>query len=220
MKTPLPFRIIPCGEWGAASPRGRIKTSPKPSRTIFHHTAGHHPNLDADAGESYAESVAYAKAIQRSHFANGWVDSGHNFLITRSGFIFEGRHRSLKAIAAGRMVVSAHCLGQNDQPGIEHEHRGKETMTPIQYEASVWLHAWICRRCGIRPVAIYPHRKFFATACPANLADAIPGIRRDVAAALRPEVSPAWWAKYLPKSKADRAKFFAALREMQRRLDG
>jgi hypothetical protein len=65
--------------------------------TIFHHTAGHHPNLDAHAGESYAEGVAYAKAIQRSHFANGWIDSGHDFLITRSGFIFEGRHRSIKA---------------------------------------------------------------------------------------------------------------------------
>jgi hypothetical protein len=117
---------------------------------------------------------------------NGWNDSGHNFLVTRGGFILEGRHGTVAAIKAGRMVVSAHCPGQNDQPGIEHEHIGTEAMTPIQREASVWLHAWICRHCTIPPSHIYPHKQFFATSCPGVLNNALPKLRLDVAAALKP----------------------------------
>jgi hypothetical protein len=45
-------------------------------RTIFHHTAGHHPELDGvPSTETYAEAVAYARAIQQSHFSRGWLDS-------------------------------------------------------------------------------------------------------------------------------------------------
>ena len=106
---PKPFRVIPCSEWGAQQPKSAIQGAGKPSRIIFHHTAGHHPELDkVPATESYEESVAYAKAIQQSHFRNGWADSGHNFLVTRAGYIFEGRHGSLAAVKAGKMVVSAH----------------------------------------------------------------------------------------------------------------
>jgi hypothetical protein len=39
------------------------------------------------------------------------------------------------------MVVSAHCIGHNESPGIEHEHIGNEKMTKRQRRASVWLHA-------------------------------------------------------------------------------
>jgi hypothetical protein len=128
--SPLPFRVIPCTEWGAAQPKGALSRVGKPVRTIFHHTAGHVPNLSA--GETYEEARAYARAIQRSHFRNGWLDSGHNFLVTRGGYILEGRHRSLAEIRAGKMVASAHCLGQNDQPGIEHEQVDPQALTPIQ----------------------------------------------------------------------------------------
>lgn len=216
MSSPLPFRVIPTSQWGALPAKGAIARTGTPDKTIFHHTAGHVPNLAA--GETYAEAVAYAKSVQGYHMNhNGWLDSGHNFLITRGGYILEGRHGSLAAIRSGRMVVSAHCPGQNSQPGIEHEHDGTEQMTPIQREASVWLHAWICRNCRILPSNIQPHKRYFATACPGSLAAALPGFRKDVAAALAPPVPEAWWAPYVPTGKANQRKFFAALREAQRR---
>ena len=180
------FRIIPCAEWGAAPPRGSIAAAGRPNKIICHHTAGHHPELDHVPGETYAEAVAYAKAVQQSHFSRGWLDTGNNFLVTQSGHIFEGRHGSLAAINAGKMVVSAHCPGENDQPGIEHEQLGNEPMTPIQRQASVWLHAYICRKTGIAPSAIHGHREYFATDCPGVLFADLGSLRNDVAAALAP----------------------------------
>jgi hypothetical protein len=216
--SPLPFRIISCNEWGARAPRGLIKRVGKPDRTIFHHTAGHVPNLGA--GERYDEACAYARAIQGYHMnGNGWNDSGHNFLITRGGYILEGRHGSLSSIAKGLMVTSAHCPGQNDQPGIEVEHMGSDKLTPIQRAAILYLHEWICRRCGIRPQdAMQPHRAFFATACPGVLLAALPSLRADLAETMSPTDAAveAWWDKYGPANKPDW--FFKALQEYARRL--
>ena len=64
------------------------------------------------------------------------------------------------------MVQSAHCKGHNQQPGIEHEHIGGETMTPAQREASLLLHEFICRNTGIDPHAIHGHGEFNDTECP------------------------------------------------------
>jgi len=188
---PKPFRVIPCAEWHAQAPRGAISGAGKPSRIIFHHTAGHHPELDGVPGtETYAESEAYAKAVQQAHFHNGWVDSGHNFLVTRAGYIFEGRHGSLAAVKAGKMVVSAHCPGQNEQPGIEHEQIDPEGLTPIQLDATVWLHAWICKQTGIDPKHIDGHRDHYATACPGVLYALLPKFRQLVATELGPSPKP------------------------------
>ena len=188
-------------------------------RTIFHHTAGHVPNLGP--GETYAEACAYARAIQNYHMnSNGWNDSGHNFLVTRGGYILEGRHGSLASIGVGKMVVSAHCPTQNTQPGVEHEHDGVEAMTPIERAASVWLHAWICKRCDMSPAdCAQPHRKYYATSCPGNLATGLSAFRKDVADLLSPvDDSEAWYDKYGPKKKP--VWFFRALQEYARRLDG
>jgi hypothetical protein len=217
-RSPLPFRVVPCAEWGAAQPSGAIARAGKPDKTLFHHTAGHVPNLSA--GETYAEACAYARAIQRYHMGQGWVDSGHNFLITRGGFILEGRHGSLTSCRAGVMVVSAHCPEQNTNPGIEHEHNGREKMTAIQRAASVWLNAQLCRWGGIKPSdCAQPHSKFFATACPGTLKPGLPALRADVRAALAPvdDKAEAWFDKYGPKNKPPW--FFKALQEYARRLD-
>ena len=189
MKEPKPFRIIPCSEWGARPAKSAIQVvNAKPVRAIFHHTAGHHKELDGKFSTvNYAESVAYAKSIQAFHMnGNGWVDSGHNFLVTRGGYILEGRHRSIEMVSRGKMVVSAHCPGQNEQPGVEHEHLGNESMPSIQYDAAVWLYAWICRSCRINPKEIKGHKDYFATACPGSLYSKLPQLRKDVAKALSP----------------------------------
>jgi len=111
----------------------------------------------------------------------GFIDSGHNFLVTRSGHILEGRQGSLAAIKTGVMVESAHAIGANSHPGIEHEHVKEPSMTAIQREASLFLHEFICRKTGIKPSAIHPHKKFDGTACPAELTSALPQFRKALA---------------------------------------
>ena len=186
-----PFReqIILTSEWGAVNPTRPITRVGKPNKIIFHHTDGHHPNLDQDSGESRAEAIAFARAIQRDHMHRPppdgpYIDSGHNFLVTRSGLVLEGRHGSVAAIMDGVMVQSAHCPNQNTQPGIEHEHKGNEAMTPEQREASLFLHEFICRHTAIKPTEIHPHRQFFNTECPGALNASLGQFRRDLATRL------------------------------------
>lgn len=180
------FRIIPCEEWGAVAPTHPIAPAGRPTKIIFHHTAGHHPELDHQAGETLEEAMAYARAIQHEHMHRSppFADSGHNFLVTRSGHILEGRHGSRDAINAGTMVVSAHCVGQNIHPGIEHEQIGDEPMTPRQRKASLWLITKICRKTGIDPREIHPHGEFNATECPGVLGNDLAEIRAEVTSKL------------------------------------
>ena len=143
--------IITTDRWGARPAKEPPVFTSRPHEIIFHHTAGHHPEISHPKDESRQEAIAYARAIQNFHMeSNGWNDSGHNFLACRNGLILVGRHMSLPAIRQDRMVVSAHCPGHNEQPGIEHEHEGDERMTTGQMNASVWLHAWIISRCRMR----------------------------------------------------------------------
>ena len=192
------FRVITCQEWGARPPKAPIPRRGRPERIIFHHTEGHAPNVDRRPGESLQDAMGYARQLQNDHMTpkprgRGWNDSGHNFLITRSGHILEGRHGSWAAIKAGRMGESAHCPGQNDQPGIEHEHYGNEGLTAIQKQASIWLHASICRYTGIRPTEIDPHRRWYATQCPTDeLVDWLPTLRLEVAKLLTNPPDDKW----------------------------
>jgi hypothetical protein len=155
--------------------RGPIVVA-RPDHGIFHHTAGHHAEIANPKDESVTEAIRYAKAIQRFHFSEGWMDSGHNFLVCRNGVVLVGRHQSLPAVNAGRMIVSAHCPGHNDVPGVEHEHLHEETMTTKQLEASARLWAWICSRCAIRVGSYDPHGAHFPTSCPGELRDDIPRV--------------------------------------------
>lgn len=163
--------IITCAGWGAKPPRMRPALVGRPQRAIVHHTAGHHHEIAQPRDESREEAIRYARDIQAFHMGpeRGWIDTGQNFLICRNGLILEGRHGSLAAVQHGLMVVSAHCPGQNDQPGVEHEHVTGEKMTDAQAEASVHLFAWLCDRTGpkgIRATALYGHGTFYSTACP------------------------------------------------------
>ncbi len=180
-------KIIPCEEWGAVPATGPITAAGRPEEIIFHHTDGHHPNLDHNPTESLAEAKAYARSIQHDHMHRNppFIDSGHNFLVTRSGHILEGRHGSKDAINAGKMVVSAHAIGHNTQPGIEHEHKGEEGMTRKQREASLWLHALICRKTGVKPSEVHGHGEFNPTACPGVLKNQLPAFKHDLAERLQ-----------------------------------
>lgn len=174
--------ILTCPNWDALPPKARPVVTDRPDKIVFHHTAGHVPDIKPRLNERYRSAIEYAQALQRYHMlTNGWNDSGHNFLVTRAGVIVQGRWGSVIAIEHGRMVVSAHCPGQNNNPGIEHEHIAGELMTQEQINATVLLMTWICNRTGIRPTEIYPHSLFYNTDCPDNLVNAIKDIRLRVA---------------------------------------
>lgn len=171
------IKIIVCSAWGARKPTNGLQVVGKSQRIIFHHTAGHHQEIENPNQQSQAESERYARAIQGYHMSQGWSDSGHNFLICRNGLILQGRWFTVSKIQAGHMIRSAHCPGQNEQIGIEHEHFGNELMTKQQKDASARLMAWIADRYKLKKVLpVDPHSKYFATACPANLKSDIPGI--------------------------------------------
>lgn len=171
-------RIITCSQWGARKPKGPAIIVPAAKRIIFHHTAGHHQELANPKFESVVESENMARAIQNQHIAQGWNDSGHNFLVCRNGVILQGRWFTVSSIKAHHMVVSAHCPGQNDQIGIEHEHYGQEEMTKKQREASARLMAWIAFQYEYKKVLpVFPHSKYFPTECPANLKKDIAAIK-------------------------------------------
>jgi hypothetical protein len=174
-------KIIVCSQWGAKPPKHGLQLVPQSKRIIFHHTAGHHAEISDPKNESIAESKRYARDIQAFHMGRqrGWTDTGQNFLVCRNGAILQGRHLTVSAIEARHMVMSAHCPGQNDQIGIEHEHVGSEPMTKAQKEASARLMAWIADRYGRKTVLpVDPHSKHFPTSCPANLKSDIAAIRK------------------------------------------
>jgi len=176
------FELITCPEWGARPAKSEAVLVPKSRRVIIHHTAGHAANISNPVNESREEAIRYAKALQNYHMdQNGWSDSGHNFLVCRNGIVLQGRWTTITAIQGGKMVRSAHCVGQNDQIGIEHEHRGSEPMTNEQKESSAQLMAWIAmlyRRTTPLPMA--KHSQYNATSCPANVGSYIPWLRSRV----------------------------------------
>lgn len=165
------MNLITCPQWGALPPKHTLMLVRRAKRIIIHHTAGHHPELTNPRDESHEEAIRYAKDIQNFHMnVNGWSDSGHNFLVCRNGDVLQGRWLTVSAIEAWHMVQSAHCPRQNDQIGIEHEHLGSEVMTDAQRVASAELIAWISQKYNLaHPLPLFPHKKFFPTACPANL---------------------------------------------------
>lgn len=169
--------IITCPEWGARQPRSAPRVIGQSSRIIFHHTASHHPELGG-SGESREEAIAYARALQRYHMdGNGWIDSGHHFLVCRNGLILQGRWLTVSAIQAGHMVEGAHCPGMNHQIGIEHEHQGHEEMTAAQRTASAELMVWIAQHYHRKTaLPVDPHSAHYATSCPGNLRTEIPRI--------------------------------------------
>jgi hypothetical protein len=173
------IKIITCPDWGAKKPKSGIQTVAASKRIIFHHTAGHHAEIENPSAQSRAESERYARTIQAYHMSQGWTDSGHNFLVCRNGLILQGRWLTVSAIQANHMVRSAHCPGQNDQIGIEHEHKGTEAITEKQWQSSARLMAWIADKYDRKTVLpVDPHSKHFATACPVNLKGDIPSIRQ------------------------------------------
>jgi hypothetical protein len=163
-----PPDIIRCDAWGAQPAKTTIQVlDTAPVKIVIHHTAD--PNT---SDFSMGRATSLARSIQNSHFGRGWSDSGQHFLVSRGGYVLEGRHGSLDAMLGGRThVVGAHAQGQNeDSVGIENE----GTYTSVEPPSALWsslaeLCAFICQHYGIGPKQIFGHRNYNATQCPGDM---------------------------------------------------
>ncbi|MCX5583870.1 peptidoglycan recognition protein family protein [Streptomyces erythrochromogenes] len=190
--------IIGCAAWGArAASEPVVVLANRPERIVVHHTA------TANVTDySKQRAFALAKAIQTYHMdAQGWIDTGQHFTISRGAFVMEGRHHSLAELNTGRRQVrAAHCVGQNTVSiGIENEGTyTSQTPPAAQFAALADLCAHICSQYGLPASEIYGHRDFNATSCPGDrLYALLPTLRRDVATRLgtplsEPEEDPVW----------------------------
>ncbi|GLZ34437.1 hypothetical protein Lesp02_66240 [Lentzea sp. NBRC 105346] len=177
--------IRTCEDWGARPPQEPLVLVGRPVRILIHHTATANSD-DLSIGHAYE----LARWIQDLHMdTNGWADSGQHFTISRGGVLMEGRHGSRDALEAGdRMVVGAHCPGQNDRAiGIENEGIYMDTVPPQQqWDSLVQFCAHVCDRYNIPTTEIFGHRDFFVTQCPGDALYAmLPRLRSEVAAQFR-----------------------------------
>ncbi len=169
--------------WNARPPSSAVTLAGNnPNKIVVHHTAFANT---ADSGQS--GSFAIAHEIQDLHMdTNGWIDSGQHFTISRTGYIMEGRHRSLERLQAGsNMVVGAHTVNQNTQSiGIENNGTYTSVAPPaLLYASLTSLCSYICYQYGIAPTQIFGHRDFNDTECPGDkLYAMLPQLRKDVAA--------------------------------------
>lgn len=190
--------VVGTATWGAAPPRVVPEIiSTRPSYILVHHTAGHNT---ADYSASHVYGIA--RAIQRSHFNRGFIDTGQQFTIGRGGHILEGRHTSWSVLRGGtRHVVGQHVAGMN-RLAIGIENVGTyidEAPTYANYASLVRLVAYMCQQYRLPTSAIQGHRDHNSTACPgAVLYRMLPQLRTDVARVLaggtpgRPPAGVSW----------------------------
>jgi peptidoglycan hydrolase-like protein with peptidoglycan-binding domain len=145
-KDPDGLQIISRGQWGARPPRDEDFASPS-ERTGFavHYSAG--------------PTSQTPRAIQNYHMdGNGWWDIGYNFLVDRSGRIFEGR---------GWMTVGAHATGFNTSHfGVcfigrdgDATQTAKDSIRSLYYAANEYAGRALTRTY---------HSAIGSTACPGN----------------------------------------------------
>ncbi|MFI8199215.1 peptidoglycan recognition family protein [Streptomyces sp. NPDC085942] len=172
-------------QWKARAPQGPIAlVGKRPTMIVVHHT------VSANTSDlSRAQAHRHAHWVQDLHMdKNGWSDTGYHFLVSRGGWITEGRHQSLGTLRGGRdFVMGAHTSGQNGVGlGIANEGAYHDGAQPprAQWEVLVALCAYACHQYGIAPARIYGHKDFGDTLCPGVLHDKLPQLRSEVAASM------------------------------------
>jgi len=187
VRLPGPGRpaIYSCDAWHARGPSGPVVVVPtRPSKILIHHTA-----TDNRDNVAPVDLGVLARAIQNFHMdTDGWIDSGHQFLVNRGGLIAEGRHRSLETLLGGRSFIEgSQCTDYNDVSiGIENEGTYTEVDPPAGQLASLRaLCAYACLQYRVDPKHLYGHRDFRDTACPGDrLYAMLPALRSQVAQVL------------------------------------
>ncbi|AZM51154.1 peptidoglycan recognition protein [Streptomyces sp. WAC 06738] len=145
-KEPNGLQIISRSQWGARPPRDEdFATLSQRTGFAVHYSAG--------------PTSQTPRAIQNYHMdGNGWWDIGYNFLVDRSGRIFEGR---------GWMTVGAHATGYNTSHfGVcfigrdgDATQTAKNSIRSLYYAANKYVG---------RSLARTYHSAIGSTACPGN----------------------------------------------------
>lgn len=175
------LEIITCEEWGAKQPLHAVEVREYSAPGfVFHHTAGQNYPPNSIPATQRRLGTILAKSIQHSHMVdNGWIDSGHHFLNTVDGLLFEGRHRSIECAKAGKVVIGAHAadpsalpkpLWFNDYFSVENEGMfDTHEMNPNQMQSLINLMAWVSLRQGFDSSRIEGHRATgISTRCPGD----------------------------------------------------
>ena len=157
----------------------------------FHHAAGY-------SATTYEEGLAQVKSIQDLHQnVRGWSDIGYQFVIDRSGRVYQGRPFMDSSTTLAQEPVlarGAHVGEQNTgnigicMLGCYHPSEGsycQETPTQESLETYVTMFAFFSERYGPTTDNIFGHRDWSSTACPGdNNYVLLPSIRQDVASLL------------------------------------
>jgi N-acetyl-anhydromuramyl-L-alanine amidase AmpD len=118
-----------------------------------------------------------------------WPDTGQHFTISRGGLILEGRHGSLAAARAGRVVHGSHAVSSDGSANrtwigieLEGDNRTEDRVTDQQYSALVELCAWLIKWRGLQTLPLKGHMDVLAghTDCPGLFENRIAGLREDV----------------------------------------
>ncbi|GAA4946252.1 hypothetical protein GCM10023238_10710 [Streptomyces heliomycini] len=161
------------------------------------------------------QAHAHAHWVQDLHLdKNDWVDTGFPLPGQRGGWITEGRHGSLRALAGGRdFVLGSHTSGQNEQAvGIACEGAYHAGAVPpdAQWDVLVTLCAYVCARYGIPSARLHGHKEYGGTLCPGVYHEMLPGCgrrwRRRGRRSVRPAGRGPGWAgsrrRQLPVSRS------------------
>jgi len=183
-------KVYTTAEWGAAQPNAHFGEAMGVGIVVHNTQGGNREPLTGDAEFSAAREVA--RSIQRSHMEDRhWADTGQHFTISRGGLILEGRHGSLAAARAGRVVRAAHAestggIANRTWFGIEMEgdNRREDLVTSQLYDALVELCAWLMKWRGVLELPIKGHMDVLAghTDCPGKFEERLAALRNDVAA--------------------------------------
>lgn len=184
-------RIYSTEEWGAKRPTGPIEVLDyRPSYQLLHHTV--FPNTD---DFSLEQAFAHARAVQGGQQGQDppMPDTGYHFLVSRGGYITEGRHGSLDAIRDGTsFVLGAHGGADANLEslgiGLEGDYSQSDASVPEgQWEGLVDLLAYACSQYEAPPEEIYGHRDKGSPgiACPGDIVhDRLDELREAVEARL------------------------------------
>lgn len=164
------LNVVPTKIWGAKPvDNSRLDRCPAAGITI-HHTAGLNVRPLWPAPLERIRCIRLARAIQRDHIKRGWADSGHHFLVTRSGIVLEGRQGTLVAAKAGCVIQGAHAgVTQVNRTRFGIEVEGLYTTGPIpekQFVALAELCAHLAYWGEFQSQEIDGHRDHKATECP------------------------------------------------------
>jgi hypothetical protein len=184
-------RIYNTAEWGARPASVAHFPERSAAGIVVHNTQD--TNREPLTGDAEFQKAAdVARTIQHSHMdERHWADTGQHFTISRGGLILEGRHGSLQAARAGRVVSAAHAVSADGSANriwfgieLEGDNRQSDQVTLPQYESLVELSAWLTKWAGTMLLPIKGHMDVLAdhTDCPGKFENRLPRLREEVAA--------------------------------------